>query len=106
MIPLRADTPSMTSTASPITLRSAAASDAAALAHLAALDSRRVPSGDLLLAEREGRVVAAVAVGTLDSIADPFERTLDVVALLRRQAVARRTARPARRHFGLVPRAA
>lgn len=96
----------MTSTASPITLRPAAATDEPALAHLAALDSRAVPAGDVLLAEREGRVVAAVAVATLDAVADPFERTADVVSLLRRHAVARRHSRPARRHFRLVPRAA
>ena len=96
----------MTSTASPITLRPAAASDADTLAHLAALDSRDVPSGDLLLAEREGRIVAAVAVSTLDAVADPFERTADVVSLLKRHAVTRRHSRPARRHFRVVPRTA
>ncbi len=96
----------MTSTATPITLRPATAADRAALAHLAALDSSRVPDGDLLVIQRDGRIVAAVAVASLDAIADPFERTADLVGLLRRQAVARRNARPARRHFRPVPRAA
>lgn len=106
MIAPGADTLSMTSTTTPITLRPAAAADAAALAHVAALDSRHVPSGDLLVAEREGRIVAAVSVATLDAIADPFERTAADIELLRRQAVTRRNARPARRHFRLAPHAA
>ena len=96
----------MTTTAAAITLRPATDADRTTLEHLASLDSTRVPSGDLLVVEREERVVAAVAVQSLAAIADPFERTDDLVSLLRRQAVARRNARPARRHFGLVPRAA
>ena len=96
----------MTSTASPITLRSATAADGASLARLAALDSQEPPAGNLVVAERDGRIVAAVDVASLSAVADPFERTDHVVGLLRRDAVARRIARPARRHFGLVPRAA
>ncbi|MDQ3739963.1 MAG: hypothetical protein M3389_03370 [Actinomycetota bacterium] len=96
----------MTSTAAPITIRTATAADDLSLEHLAALDSRDVPAGDVLVVERHQRIVAAVAVQTLEAIADPFERTADLVSLLRRQAVARRNARPARRHFGLVARAA
>ena len=95
----------MTSTA--ITLRSSHAGDTAALAHLAALDSRdTVPAGDLVVAETGGRIVAAVSTSSLDAIADPFTRTSDAVALLRTHAVTRRNAVPARRRFGLVARAA
>lgn len=97
----------MTTTATPLTLRGATASDARELSDLAALDSRHdVPAGELLVAEREGQIVAAVSVASLDAIADPFRRTENDVTLLRRQAVARRNARPARRHFRVVPRAA
>ena len=95
----------MTSTAS-ITLRPATAADAPWLERLAALDSRRLPEGTLLVAERDGSLIAAVAEETLDVVADPFERTADAVALLRRHAVGRRNAVPARRHFRLAPHAA
>lgn len=96
----------MTSTASPITLRGAHAADAEALDRLAALDSRTLPAGDLLVAENDHGVVAAVSVQTLDAVADPFTRTADAVALLRRQAVQRRNAAPLRERLRLVPRAA
>ena len=96
----------MTSTVPTITLRGASAADAAALERLAALDSRRLPGGDLLVAESDGHIVAAVSVRTLDAVADPFERTADAVALLRRQAVQRRNAAPLRNRLRLVPRAA
>ena len=95
----------MTSTAS-LTLRGANAADATALDRLAALDSRTLPAGDLLLAETDGRVLAAVSVETLDAVADPFERTADAIALLRRQAVRRRDAAPLRSRLRLVARAA
>ena len=95
----------MTSTNS-ITLRPATAADAPWLERLAALDSRALPEGDLLVAERDGNLVAAVAEHSLEAVADPFQRTADVVTLLRRHAVARRNAVPARRHFRLVPHAA
>jgi hypothetical protein len=107
MIGLRAENACMTSTGSPITLRTATAADAPAIAHLAALDSRRpLSTEDLVVAERGEHLVAAVSVSTLDAIADPFVRTAADVTLLRQHAVARRNARPARRHFRLVPRAA
>jgi hypothetical protein len=95
----------MTSTAS-LTLRSAAAADAPWIERLAALDSRTVPAGELLVAEQGDRIVAAVAVDSLQAIADPFVRTADAIALLRQSAVQRRNAVPVRRRLGLVPRAA
>ena len=106
MIALAADTMAMTTTTAPITLRSATAADAPWLERLAALDSRPLPKGTLLVAERDGDLVAAVAEETLVAVADPFQQTADVVTLLRRHAVSRRNAGPARRHFRLVPRAA
>jgi hypothetical protein len=105
MIRRRAENHPMTSTAS-LTLRPATAADAPWLDRLAALDSRELPEGTLLVAERDHDIVAAVAEETLDAVADPFVRTADVVTLLRRHAVAQRNARPARRHFRLVPRTA
>ena len=105
MIELRAEYEGMTSTTA-ITLRAATSADTTDLDRLAALDSRRLPEGELLVAERDAHIVAAVSVRDLDAVADPFERTEAAVALLRQHAVARRAAAPARRHFRLVPRAA
>jgi hypothetical protein len=96
----------MTTTASPITLRPATAVDSPWLDRLAGLEMRPLPDGPLLLAERDEQIVALVSESTLEALADPFQRTADVVALLRRHAVARRNARPARTRFRLVPRAA
>jgi hypothetical protein len=76
-----------------LTIRSANASDAAPLARLAALDSSRVPNGELLIAELDGRLVAALSVDTGATIADPFEHTAAIVDSLRAQA--QRRARPA-----------
>jgi hypothetical protein len=106
MIDVEVEHRGMNATAAAITLRTATAADSASLARLAALDSQELPAGNLVVAEREGHLVAAVDVATLAAVADPFERTDHVVGLLRRDAVARRNARPARRHFRLVPHAA
>ena len=70
----------------PITIRRAGASDRAALERLAALDAGRVPAGDVLVAEVDGQLRAALAVTTREHIADPFAATRDVVALLDRRA--------------------
>ena len=69
-------------TAGTVIIRAADGSDGAALHRLAALDSARVPSGDLLVAETEGGLVAAHAPGSGATIADPFRRTAEVVELL------------------------
>jgi hypothetical protein len=70
-----------------ITIRSARDADAGALARLAALDSSHVPSGDLLVAEVSGELVAAASDAGV--IADPFRPTADVVDLLRLRAAVR-----------------
>jgi hypothetical protein len=75
-----------------ITIRHAAADDMKSLERLAALDSRRVPSGELFVAEVDGRLLAATSIDTGAVIADPFEHTAALVELLQIQA---RTARPA-----------
>jgi hypothetical protein len=67
-------------------IRPAAPADAAALRRLAALDSATVPAEPHLVAERDGRLIAAVSTRDGAAIADPFERTADEVALLRRRA--------------------
>ena len=85
----------MTSTASSLTIRHATATDEADLIRLAALDSSRVPSGELLVAQVEGNLVAALSVDTGAAIADPFEHTAAIVDSLRAQAREIRTPRPA-----------
>ena len=75
----------MTSSAS-LTIRRASDADEAALQRLAALDSSRVPSGDLIIAELDHRLVAAVSMDTGVSIADPFEHTAAIVEALRAQS--------------------
>jgi hypothetical protein len=69
-----------------VTIRHAFPDDAEAVARLAALDSRRVPAGPLLLAEVGGMPWAAVALVTGATIADPFRPTAELVDLLHRRA--------------------
>ena len=76
----------------PLTIRHAAADDMKSLERLAALDSRRVPSGELFVAEVDGRLLAATSIDTGAVIADPFEHTAKIVELLQIQA---RAVRPA-----------
>ncbi len=79
-----------------ISIRMATLADAEALVRLAALDSAAVPDGTVLLAERDGVTVAALALDTGSVIADPFLRTAELVAMLRLRA-----ARPAPRRAWL-----
>lgn len=81
------------SPSSSLTIRRANGADTTALTRLAALDSSRVPSGELLLAEVDGRLVAALSVDTGAVVADPFEHTAAVVESLR--VHAQRRERPA-----------
>jgi hypothetical protein len=77
-----------------ITIRFAYPDDAAAVRRLAALDSKPVPAGPLLIAEVGGELWAAVSVpGARHAIADPFRHTAELVALLR-ERVERLTTRP------------
>jgi hypothetical protein len=57
-------------------------SDAAALERLAALDSAGVPAEPVVLAESGARILAALPLGSGRAIADPFEPTAELVALL------------------------
>jgi len=67
---------------STVLIRAARGSDGAALDRLAQLDSAHVPAGELLVAETDGKLVAALSVETGTAIADPFRPTADVVDLL------------------------
>jgi hypothetical protein len=75
-----------------VVIRAARGSDGPALRRLAELDSRELPAGDLLIAEADDEVVAALSVDTGERVADPFRRTADVVDLLAYRARGLRTA--------------
>ena len=75
----------MTSIA-PVTIRYATPSDSDALTDLAALDSSRVPGGDVLVARVGRDLWAAVSLDDLHAVADPFHPSGDVVHLLRERA--------------------
>jgi len=85
----------MTSLDAPaITIRQACVDDEAAIMRLAALDSAPIPRAPLVLAEIDGELRVAVSVDDLAVIADPFHRTLELVALV--QDHVDRTQRAAR----------
>ena len=63
-------------------VRPSAPGDEAALARLAGLDSASPPRGPALIAEADSRVLAALPLGSGRPIADPFEPTAELVALL------------------------
>jgi hypothetical protein len=68
------------------TLRFANARDAAALDRLAQLDSAEIPAAPQLVALANGVLIAAVSTRDGAAIADPFVKSADAVALLRRRA--------------------
>ncbi len=88
-------------TAPSVLIRAARGSDGPALARLAALDSAEVPAGDLVVAEADGALIAARAIGSGQVIADPFRPSADLVALL---ALHGRSVAPRRTRRGLAER--
>ena len=91
-----------TNLAPTVLIRAARGSDGVALERLAALDSARVPAGELLVAETDGAIVAAHAPAVGQTIADPFRRTAPVVELL--ELHAKRTHAGERRRAVSRPR--
>jgi hypothetical protein len=75
-----------------VTVRRATDGDAAALVRLAALDSANVLPGPVLVAEVDGTPMAAISLADGRVVADPFERTADLVELLRVRAAQSRAA--------------
>jgi hypothetical protein len=83
------DTPQMNSPH--VTVRYAVGDDERALARLAQLDSASRLAGPALVAESGTRILAALPLGSGRAIADPFEPTAELVALLElRRAQLRR----------------
>jgi hypothetical protein len=71
---------------SPLRIRQARLDDAAAVLRLAELDSSRVPSGDLLLAEVGDELWAAFSLEDGHAIADPLRPSADAVLILGQRA--------------------
>jgi hypothetical protein len=69
-----------------ITVRRSVPGDRSELERLAALDSARPPTGPALVAEAGSGMLAALPLGSGRPIADPFEPTAALVALLRLRA--------------------
>jgi hypothetical protein len=65
-----------------VAIRCIARDDDGRLAALAALDSQHLAEGPWLVAEAEGRALAALSLPTGVFVADPFSRTAELRALL------------------------
>jgi hypothetical protein len=84
-----------------VIVRAAHPGDATDLRRLAALDSGTAPVGAALVAESDARILAALPLGSGRPIADPFEPTAELVALLElRREQLRRGERKERRSRG------
>jgi hypothetical protein len=68
-----------------ITIRRATPEDANAVERLAQLEGARTPDGELLVAEVDGELWAALELGSGALVADPFRPSGDVAAFLRRR---------------------
>ena len=87
-----------------LVIRPARAADTDALAVLAAVDSARPLSGDIVVAQAGGRLVAALSTHENRAVADPFVPSADAVEILRLHAGAQRTGERVRRRLPrLVP---
>ena len=80
-----------------LVLRPATTADSADLERLAALDSARPLTGDVMLARVDGDLRAALSLETGRSVADPFYPSLALVPLLRTAAGEGRSRRRTRR---------
>jgi hypothetical protein len=75
-----------------LVIRNASESDHGRIERLALLDSAPVPAGPVLVAEKDGMLVAAVPMRGGRSIADPFVPSADIVSLLEFRRRQLRTA--------------
>ena len=81
--------------------------DARALTRLAALDDTTPLTGEVLVAEQDGELRAAISLHSGRAIADPFHQTAGLVRLLRaRAALLHAPAHGRRRMSGLLRRPA
>ena len=75
-------TSSKPTTTSDLIIRIASSDDAETIGQLARLDDQRQLTGDVLVAEIDGTILAARSMATGRTIANPFHRTANLVALL------------------------
>ena len=87
-----ANRPSVQAAYDALVIRRSYPEDKGSLHRLALLDSAPEPHGPMLVAEREGVLVAAVPLSGGRSIADPFVPTKDILGLLE---LRRKQLRPA-----------
>ncbi len=85
-----------------LVIRASRGSDGAELSRLAALDSAPALTGPALVAEMDGRIVAALATEDGARIADPFVATAGTLELLEMRRAQGRAER--RAHGGRVRR--
>ena len=71
-----------------VAMRRATVGDERAVRRLAQLDEMTPPQGDVLLAELDGRLVAALPLEGGRAVADPFTPTQEIVELLVLRAAA------------------
>ena len=76
-----------------VAVRLAGPEDEAAIGRVAALDSSEAAGGPHLVAEADGDVIAALAIGSGQAVADPFRWTADVVELMTVRAAQMRSTR-------------
>jgi hypothetical protein len=76
--------------------------DRAALRQLAELDSGAELGGQVLVAEVEDSILAAISVADGDVLADPFSRTVELRSLLELRAAQLRRRERVPRHRGLA----
>ena len=69
-----------------VAVRFAGPEDEAAMRRLAALDSKKLADGPYLVAEADGDVIAALAIGSDHAVSDPFRWSIDVVELMKIRA--------------------
>jgi hypothetical protein len=86
-----------------VTIRWALDEDLPALERLAALDSKRLPAGPLLVAEVGAELWAAVAVVEGHQVADPFRPSGELVDLLVKRAEQLRSVKAPARALRLEP---
>ncbi len=77
----------------PVTLRIAHPADCAALAELALLDERRPPTGTILLAEVDDRLVAAIPLDDGPALRHPLAPSADALELLELRRLQLRASR-------------
>src|SRR3954463_13612360 len=85
---------------SSLRIRHASAADAAAVERLAALDSSRRPTGDVLLAEVGDELWAALSMDDGHLVADPLRHSAGAALLLAQRSAQLHRERRRRSHGG------